>query len=756
MYLLTPDWVSYRKLVGVSLIVLSALILIPSHYVSPVRASSAQPWSFRDDFNYTNMSQLEAAGWMNNSQTANYYAVGSSQLTLRSTATLPGAVYWKSMPSNVSNWSVSVRGEWVGNSYGSIEDDVRTAGHVYTWIADGSQNKFILYEGTQYQSTGTQALTSFSGYTAQLNVWHILQLDMINGTLYMYFDGSLLGTFNTTDTTPGNTNLTMLQVSSSPYSYDSFDWIQASSFPVLPAPFFTLTSSGSSISLGYHQSVNATITVTSIGQFTGTVNLVASSQLGGPSVTMVPAKVSVSNGGSALSILKLQAPVDPISTATYSVNVTGLSGPLSSTVAISVVVDTHAPVYINGNSGFTAANGVSGGSGTKSDPYIISGFAIDLCQPGKLCAGWGIVVNNTSMSFIISNVYVHSSGPMRAFGYYDADVFLLNVANAAVTNSTLANDRSGVTVSGSTNITISGNRISDLPIYTVTGQGTSLQVTGPCITVSWSTSIVVSGNTASPCVGGISAYKAGNLLVFHNNFLAGASMAGAPFAADSQATNNKWDNGYPSGGNYWANYNGTDNCSGPRQNLCPSPDGIGDTPYAFSSSQDNYPLMTPFAGPAPILSITETFSFVGFNVTTSGSLSISSGTVTGTISATAVNSTTGAMLFSKTYTISNLKINGNSTRFLLNVGVNPDPLSADIMLTQTGGVWSAKVMVTRQLDIAARGTVDIVDVGIISSAFDSYPGSPLYSARTDVGAMGSIDIVDVGMLFFFYGALDYS
>jgi nitrous oxidase accessory protein NosD len=159
--------------------------------------------------------------------------------------------------------------------------------------------------------------------------------------------------------------------------------------------------------------------------------------------------------------------------------------------------------------------------------------------------------------------------------------------------------------------------------------------------------------------------------------------------------------------------------------------------------------------PSSTVSITKTINFGGFSVTTSGSLSISSGTVTGTISSTAVNST-GAIIFSKAYTISNLKIVGNSTRFLLNVGVSPDPLSADIILFQAGGVWSATVMVTRQLDIAARGTVDIVDVGIVATAFDSYPGSPLYSSRVDVGARGSIDIVDVGMLFVFFGAPDYS
>ena len=48
---------------------------------------------------------------------------------------------------------------------------------------------------------------------------------------------------------------------------------------------------------------------------------------------------------------------------------------------------------------------------------------------------------------------------------------------------------------------------------------------------------------------------------------------------------NTWDDGYPSGGNSWDDYNGTDG----------NMDGIGDTPYHFEdSSVDYYPLMDPY------------------------------------------------------------------------------------------------------------------------------------------------------------------
>lgn len=61
---------------------------------------------------------------------------------------------------------------------------------------------------------------------------------------------------------------------------------------------------------------------------------------------------------------------------------------------------------------------------------------------------------------------------------------------------------------------------------------------------------------------------------------------------------NSWDDGYPSGGNFWSDYTGIDIMSGPLQNI-PGSDGIGDTPYVIDAdSRDNYPLM-PLVGGAP-------------------------------------------------------------------------------------------------------------------------------------------------------------
>jgi parallel beta-helix repeat protein len=64
--------------------------------------------------------------------------------------------------------------------------------------------------------------------------------------------------------------------------------------------------------------------------------------------------------------------------------------------------------------------------------------------------------------------------------------------------------------------------------------------------------------------------------VYHNNFI----------NAQTDQAYDIWDYGYPSGGNYWSDYNGTDLYRGTHQNETGS-DGIGDTPFNL----DRYPLM---------------------------------------------------------------------------------------------------------------------------------------------------------------------
>ncbi|MBE0519971.1 Ig-like domain repeat protein [Candidatus Bathyarchaeota archaeon] len=89
-----------------------------------------------------------------------------------------------------------------------------------------------------------------------------------------------------------------------------------------------------------------------------------------------------------------------------------------------------------------------------------------------------------------------------------------------------------------------------------------------------------------------------NNMFYHNNFINNKNQA------SNFGTNTAWDNGYPSGGNYWSDYTGVDEYSGPYQNET-GMDKIGDTPYTESFGvNDTYPLMNFWGAIPPIADFT--------------------------------------------------------------------------------------------------------------------------------------------------------
>jgi parallel beta-helix repeat protein len=87
--------------------------------------------------------------------------------------------------------------------------------------------------------------------------------------------------------------------------------------------------------------------------------------------------------------------------------------------------------------------------------------------------------------------------------------------------------------------------------------------------------------------------------VYHNNLFNNYYQA-----MDTQGTGNTFDDGYPSGGNYWSDYTGSDVFSGAAQDV-PGADGIGDVSYhlayyEYYPAQDDYPLMEPYGIVLPI------------------------------------------------------------------------------------------------------------------------------------------------------------
>jgi len=77
-------------------------------------------------------------------------------------------------------------------------------------------------------------------------------------------------------------------------------------------------------------------------------------------------------------------------------------------------------------------------------------------------------------------------------------------------------------------------------------------------------------------------------IFFHNNLIDNAIQAVVQLEGGYP---NTWDDGYPSGGNYWSDYEGVD----------ADGDGIGDTPYDILPVSYEWDEDDPYAAPIPIL-----------------------------------------------------------------------------------------------------------------------------------------------------------
>ena len=84
-------------------------------------------------------------------------------------------------------------------------------------------------------------------------------------------------------------------------------------------------------------------------------------------------------------------------------------------------------------------------------------------------------------------------------------------------------------------------------------------------------------------------------LIYHNSFINAISS----WRIDPINSINKWDSGYPSGGNYWSDHVTVDDCSGVNQDE-PGSDGIVDEPYIIDGANcDHYPLVEPWSPKPP-------------------------------------------------------------------------------------------------------------------------------------------------------------
>ena len=187
----------------------------------------------------------------------------------------------------------------------------------------------------------------------------------------------------------------------------------------------------------------------------------------------------------------------------------------------------------------------------------------------------GILLQATLDSSIFGNNMANNS---------HSGIFLIASENNSVFGNTVTNNWIGIGLE----IEVSHNRIAGNKIVNNSADGIFVndQSNHNNITENY-----IADNGGGLYIGPLPC--SGNL-IFHNNFINNTNHQA--IVTSMEPSINTWDDGYPSGGNYWSDYLTRYPSA---QELDDS--GIWDTPYNIDeNNQDNYPLMEPWAPPSTI------------------------------------------------------------------------------------------------------------------------------------------------------------
>jgi parallel beta-helix repeat protein len=186
--------------------------------------------------------------------------------------------------------------------------------------------------------------------------------------------------------------------------------------------------------------------------------------------------------------------------------------------------------------------------------------------------GEGIYLDSSNNNTICKNHITNNYGNgIRVESSKNNTICENNIASNGITLYYIG---CGIYLGAAHNNTVSRNNIADngKGLYLSSSDGN--RITKNNITNNWSSY-------------GLEISSGSSNIICHNNFINNRMQVYNYYLG------NIWDDGYPSGGNYWSDYNGSDLYYGPSQNVTGS-DGIGDMPhYASFHVTDNYPLMGP-------------------------------------------------------------------------------------------------------------------------------------------------------------------
>ena len=245
----------------------------------------------------------------------------------------------------------------------------------------------------------------------------------------------------------------------------------------------------------------------------------------------------------------------------------------------------HAPIIINGNGNFTSPNGVTGGTGTMNDPWIISGWEINITAVGT-----GISISSTTDYFVISDCHIYSQSSNMSNG-----TKMTYVSNGFIEHNNYTGSYIGIWLFWSNNNVISGNditchgyngiRIGYSENNVITNNKIHSNIVGIEINCQSCRNTITYNNISYSNFYGLTVVQNCDYNRINHNDFVNNSINSAPGAKQANDTSGKnlWNTS--SEGNYWHDWTGPDTSPA---------DGIVDSPYILDGGKganDSKPLV---------------------------------------------------------------------------------------------------------------------------------------------------------------------
>ena len=372
------------------------------------------------------------------------------------------------------------------------------------------------------------------------------------------------------------------------------------------------------------------------------------------------------------------------------------------------------------------------------------------------------VTNNEQGILLANTTNCIVSGNNVQNNYYGIDLEL-SCSNNSISRNDLTNNHNALVLSSSSNNTVTKNNITsdNLDCITLTSSssqnnildntiignnGYGLSLWFSCDNNRISQNIIASNRY------GIGLDSSSNNSFCHNSFMNNTQQV------QSQNSTNKWNDDYPSDGNYWSDYHGNDIFSGPYQNES-GRDGIGDSAYAIDlNNTDHYPLINPWTPPdiaATNLATSKTVVGQGYAIIVNVT-SENRGNKTESLNMITSANSTAIDTESITLAMGNrtLSFKWNTTSFSYGnytISAYAEPLPEETHVSDNTFTLNIAVHVGVPGDVSSLipgvydGTTNMKDIQYLVIQFGTFPVSANWNPNADTNGDGRVDMRDIAI-----------